>query len=254
MNDAPRIERIRHELKRRRLVVKRVEQIAPQMIRVVLAGDELRDFISLGFDDHMKLFFPVEGAEKPAMRDFTPRSFDTNAAELSIDFFLHDAGPATQWAAQVSAGQSLEVAGPRGSAVISLDGIDTHVLIGDETALPAISRRLEELPADARAFVMIEIEPGSQWPAPTSRAAVEVTWVARDGRIDPPAHELIEALQKVQFPTGNTFVWVAVESRAARAIRNYLREERGFDKQWIKAAGYWQRGNEGSHDTLAEGD
>jgi len=254
MSQAPRIERIRHELKRRHLVVKQVERIAPQMVRVVLTGNDLRDFTSLGFDDHIKVFFPGDGAQNPVMRDFTPRSFDADTSELSIDFFLHAAGPATQWASQASAGQSLEVAGPRGSAVISLDGIDTHVLVGDETALPAIGRRLGELRAGSRALVIAEIDADSAWPPLSSDATLEVVWVPRDARAEPPAHELIDALRAMEFPPGNAFVWVAVESRAARAIRRYLRDERGLDKQWIKAAGYWQRGAVGSHDTLAEDD
>jgi NADPH-dependent ferric siderophore reductase len=49
-------------------------------------------------------------------------------------------------AAQATVGQFLETGGPKGSAIISRTGIDLHVLIGDETGLPAISRRLEELP------------------------------------------------------------------------------------------------------------
>src|SRR5450631_2784349 len=95
MNDGPRLERVRHELKRRRLTVSRVERVAPTMVRVVLSGDELQGFTSLGFDDHVKLFFPssMEGAE-PAKRDFTPRRFDPLTGELWIDFFLHAAGPA----------------------------------------------------------------------------------------------------------------------------------------------------------------
>ena len=246
MNSAPRIERVRHELKRRRLTVQRVERWAPQMVRVVLGGEELRGFTSLGFDDHIKLFFGE------AMRDFTPRHFDADAGELSIDFYLHDAGPATTWAAQAEAGQALEVGGPKGSAVVALEGIDTHVFIGDETAVPAIGRRLEELPAQTRAIVFIEHDADAKWPAVVSRASSTVTAVQRRSPESAPAQELIEALREVTLPAGECFVWVAVESRAARAIRNYFLKERGFDKRWIKAAGYWQRGAAGSHDKIAD--
>jgi NADPH-dependent ferric siderophore reductase len=50
--------RVRHEPRRRQLEVKRVERIAAHMIRVTLGGD-LEGFVSLGFDDHVKLFFPI---------------------------------------------------------------------------------------------------------------------------------------------------------------------------------------------------
>jgi len=255
VTDGPRVSRVRHELKRRRLTVVRVEKLPAKMVRIVLAGEQLKGFTSLGFDDHIKLFFPSEaGASVPAMRDFTPRRFDVEAGELWIDFFLHQAGPAAAWAAQAAVGQTLEIGGPKGSAVIALEGIDAHVLIGDESALPAISRRLEELPAGARTLVVVEVDTDSDRPVFAGRAAMDVVWVSRDGQKGPPAHEVISTLQKLEFPAGPCFFWVAVESQAARAIRGYLRDERGIDRKWIMAAGYWQRGAAGAHDKIADED
>ena len=258
MNDGPRVARVRHEIKRRRLTVARVERLPPKMVRIVLGGEELRGFTSLGFDDHIKVFFPgspavaTDGAVRPEMRDFTPRLFDAEKGELWIDFFLHEGGPAATWAAQATVGQTLQIGGPKGSAVIAQEGIDAHVLIGDETALPAISRRLEELPAASRTLVVIEIDADSDRPVLASRAALDVVCVRRDGRSGLPAHEIIDALRKLQFPPDRSFAWVAGESRAARAIRGYLRDERGLDKKWIKAAGYWQRGSAGEHDKIPD--
>ncbi|MET0987588.1 MAG: siderophore-interacting protein [Steroidobacteraceae bacterium] len=257
----PHVARVRHEARIRRLTVDRVEDVAPQMRRVVLSGAELQGFTSLGFDDHVKLLFPCTDQNDPAgtvvgslrydLRDFTPRRFDARAGELWIDFFLHDAGPAAMWATQVEAGQTLEVGGPRGSAVISLDGIDTHVLVGDETAVPAIGRRLEELPTGARALVVVETDGSTGWPSFLSSVDMDVVWVSRERQSGAPAQELIHALRGLEFPA-RSFVWVATESNSARAIRRHLREERGLDKAWIKAAGYWQRGAAGAHQTIAE--
>lgn len=85
---------------------------------------------------------------KMAVRDYTPRGFDPVALTLEIDFALHGAGPATRWEAQAQGGQRLGVGGPRGSFIRPTD-FDGHLLIGDDTALPAIARRLAELPAQA---------------------------------------------------------------------------------------------------------
>ena len=148
-HEGPRVARVRHELKRRSLTVARVERLPPNMVRVALGGEELHGFTSLGFDDHIKVFFPA-GQAGGAARDFTPRRHDPAAGELWIDFFLHAGGPAAAWASQAAAGQTLQIGGPKGSAIIDPDGIDTHVLIGDESALPAIGRRLEELPRSSR--------------------------------------------------------------------------------------------------------
>jgi NADPH-dependent ferric siderophore reductase len=252
---APLVTRTRHELTRRTLNVVRVERLPPGMVRIVLGGDELRGFTSLGFDDHIKLFFP-QGNEEPGaappMRDYTPRHFTADPDELWVDFYLHGGGPATSWAAQARVGQTLLIAGPRGSSVIAPEGIALHLLIGDETALPAVGRRLEELPLSSGAIVVIEIEAGSEPPALSSQAAVQYVWVLRDPHIGSSQQAIIEALRGLEFATHRCFAWVACESRTARAIRTYLRDERGFDKRWVKAAGYWQQGATGTHDSIPE--
>src|SRR5262245_1930010 len=156
---APR--RVRHEPRRRVLEVKRVDKVSAHMIRVTFGGD-LEGFTSLGFDDHIKLFFPdgpaVAGGEAPTLsRDYTPRRHDAAANTLDIEFVLHDAGPATRWAEQVRPGQLLQIGGPRGSFIIPTN-FDWHLLIGDDTGLPAIARRLAELPRGTRAVVLAEVD------------------------------------------------------------------------------------------------
>jgi NADPH-dependent ferric siderophore reductase len=120
------------------------------------------------------------------------------------------------------------------------------LLIGDETALPAIERRLEELPADTRALVVVEVESGNEQ-ALSSRAEFQVVWVPRIASQEVPGDQLIQALRALQFSNQRCFAWAATETQAARAIRGYLTQERGFDKKWVKAAGYWQRGAAGTH-------
>jgi NADPH-dependent ferric siderophore reductase len=256
MSGAPQIRRFRHETRRRQLKVARVERLGSRMLRVVARGEELQGFTSLGFDDHVKLFFPARdaraGADPPPMRDFTPRHYDAAAGELWIDFFLHDDGPAGTWAGQAAVGQTLIVGGPRGSSVIPLEGIDTHVFIGDETALPAIGRRLEELPAGVRAICAIETEDGAGGYPLSSRADLKVIWVKRDPHGDGSASALIEALRTVELPPERCFAWAALEMQAARAMRRYLISERGFDQHWVKAASYWQRGTVGVHAVITD--
>jgi NADPH-dependent ferric siderophore reductase len=258
MSNLPNITRVRHEVRMRRTVVSHVETIAPKMKRITVKSDELRGFTSLGFDDHIKLIFPnpdgelnlappgADGASERVMRDFTPRSFDAEAGVLAVDFVIHDDGPATTWAANARIGSVLGVGGPRGSAVISTEGIGLHLLIGDETALPAIARRLEELPAGTNALVVAEVAPGFELPL-SSRANLQVMWVPRTDPNAVTGECLLGALDDLPIMKEGCFAWAATETQAVRAIRRYLVEGRGFDKRWVKAAGYWQRGAVGSH-------
>ena len=110
------IERVRHDTRRRTLTVETVTKLTPQMLRIGFTGDDLHDFVSLSADDHIKLFFQAKG-EPACMRDYTPRSFDTARGTMTIDFALHDAGVATQWAMDAKPGDMLEIGGPRGSAI-----------------------------------------------------------------------------------------------------------------------------------------
>ena len=269
MSNRPEVRRVRHETRLRRLTVQHVQHLTPNMVRVAVAGGDLPGFTSLGFDDHVKLFIPPPGSElvlptqgpdgplfppgapRPALRDYTPRRYDAADGILYIDFVIHDAGPATTWAAQVRPGQVLGVGGPRGSFIIPTE-FDWHLLIGDETALPAIGRRLEELPANTRALVVAEIDSAGEQLKFTSAAPFEVIWVHRDAQPAGEATLLLERLRSLSFPPGDYFAWIAAETQVARAVRHYLLTERGAHKQWLKAAGYWRRGATGTHERIED--
>jgi NADPH-dependent ferric siderophore reductase len=244
-------QRVRHQPRRRELDVVRVDKIAAHMIRVTLGGD-LDGFLSLGFDDHVKLFFPTgrvgtDGEPEYDSRDYTPRRYDATANTLDIEFVLHDAGPATRWAEQVRAGQTLRIGGPRGSFVIPLT-FDWHLLIGDDTGLPAIARRLEELPAGTRAVALIEVDGADDEVPLPSAADVTVTYVHRNGAEPGTTDALSRALASLTFPKGDYYAWVACESLIAKALRAHLIANHAANPKWIRAAGYWRRGAVAVHE------
>jgi NADPH-dependent ferric siderophore reductase len=245
-------QRVRHQPRRRELDVLRVEKIAAHMIRVTLGGD-LDGFLSLGFDDHIKLFFPTgkigaDGEPEFESRDYTPRRYDPQAKTLEIEFVLHDAGPATRWAEQAKAGQTLRIGGPRGSFVIPTTPFDWHLLIGDDTGLPAIARRLEELPAGTRAVVLAEVDNAADEIALKSKADVSVTFVHRNGAEPGVSDALARGLASLVLPKGDYYAWVACESLTAKALRATLIADHGANPKWMRAAGYWRRGAVAVHE------
>ena len=247
---APR--RIRHEPRRRELEVRRVDKIAAHMIRVTLGGD-LDGFSSLGFDDHIKLFFPDEaapagGEPQFVSRDYTPRRYDPVARTLDVEFVIHEAGPATRWAEQVRPGQMLRIGGPRGSFIIPTN-FDWHLLIGDDTGLPAIGRRLAELPAGTRVVVLAEVDGPADHVEFASAADVTITWAHRNGAEAGTSAVLARTLRTLQLPAGDYYAWVASESLIAKALRAQLIAAHGANPKWIRAAGYWRRGAVAVHET-----
>ncbi|NMO18690.1 siderophore-interacting protein [Pyxidicoccus fallax] len=244
----------------RLLQVRRATRLTPHMMRITLGGEDLKGFHSDSADDHVKLLIPnpgelkptlptmgprgvvfPEGASRPATRDYTPRRHDPVAGELDLDFVLHGSGPGSTWAANAKVGDFIGVAGPRGSLMVA-DDFDWYLFAGDQSGLPSIARRLEELPEGARAIVFLEVDDASEEIPLQTRANMELKWLHRKGA-EPGTTRLLEnAIRELTFPPGDYFAWAAGESRAMNAIRDHLVEERRAHKPWVRVIGYWKRG------------
>jgi NADPH-dependent ferric siderophore reductase len=232
--------RQRHEARRRRITLHSKESPTPRMLRLGFHSADLHDFTSPSPDDHVKLFFPGTDGGTASMRDFTPRRFERERGILVIDFALHDGGPANDWAVSAQIGDTLEIGGPRGSTVVS-DDFDWYLLIGDETALPAIGRRVEELRAGVPVITCAVVADEGEVQSWQSDADWTPVWVTREPLADDAAL-LRRALAGRALPSGDGFVWIACEASVARALRSYVIDERGQPRAWTKAAGYWKRG------------
>lgn len=223
------ISRVQHELVRREVTVRQAEWVTPQMRRLTFQDDSLRGFQSAAFDDHIKLFFTPD-----CNRDFTPRRFDGENGLLTLDFALHPGGVASEWAENAAVGDTLEIGGPRGSTIVSED-FDWYWLIGDETALPAIGRRLEEAPEDTlfRTFVLVEGLKNRQMIQ--TKATWRANWIFRS-----EGESLLDAVRRPPLPTGDGLVWLAGESSLVRGLRQHFVEERNHPEEWVRAFSYWR--------------
>ncbi|WP_079433841.1 siderophore-interacting protein [Zoogloea sp. LCSB751] len=235
-----RIQRVRHELRRREVTVAQVEQVSPGFVRVTFGGDDLADFVSLSFDDHVKFMF-ADPAGEVVRRDYTPLQHDAAARTLSIEFALHERGAASDWARAAQVGQLAAIGGPRGSMIIPLD-YDWHLLVGDSSALPAIQRRLWELPAGARTIAVIQVDDAADRRDFASAANVDVSWV-RSG------DELLAAVRALQLPAGSGFAWGAGETGVMRPLRELLKGK-GVAGVDMRIAAYWKHGAADFHERL----
>jgi NADPH-dependent ferric siderophore reductase len=160
--------------RRQRLaVVLRAERLTPHMVRIVFGGEDLSDFAVEHADSYVKLLFPVEGvvydepfdvarireerprSEWPVQRTYTIRS--VVGGEVTIDFVVHgDEGFAGPWAANARPGDEMWLLGPGGAFTPSPEA-PWHLLVGDASALPAISASLERVPAGAPVVAVVEV-------------------------------------------------------------------------------------------------
>ncbi len=255
-------QRVRHDTRMRLLEVAAVTDITPKMRRFRLAGD-MTGFASPGHADHIKAFFFPEGTEpvlapigpngaqwpgeKPEMRDYTPRYWDVDAGWIELDFVLHGDGPASGWAARAEVGSKLAIGGPRGSIVVPMS-YDWYLLAGDETALPALGRRLEELPEGARVLAVIEVADAAEEQRFDTKADLSLTYVHRGEREAGTTSLILDTVKALRFPEGAAYAYIAGEVTMAQAVRAHLAEERGFPPAYIKAAGYWRLGVADAHE------
>ncbi len=250
MPDRHQTTRVRHDTRRRTLTVDSVETLTPTMRRIHFVSPELHDFVSAAPDDHVKLFLPQAGGDD-CMRDFTPRRFDAARGMLTIDFALHQIGPATAWARTAQRGDTLDIGGPRGSSIVT-DDFDWYLLIGDETALPAIGRRVEELRAGVPVITLVTVDDAAERQEFVTSAAWTAHWLYRAGQAPGDAGLIVAALSTLALPPGEGYIWIAAQTSVARAVRHYVTEQLGHPKAWLKSSGYWTEGIGAAHETIED--
>lgn len=283
----------------------RVQRLAPHFVRVTFTGPDLVDFGTAGLDQRIKLVFPfadgtfadigqheaagdwytrwraLSDGERNPFRTYTVRRIDAATRELDVDFVVHhDPGPAGAWADAARIGDELIVVGPDERSPDSTGGIDWHpgparrlLLVGDETAAPAIGSILESLGPGFDVDAFVEVPTGADALRPRVSEEFRIRWIARDGV--PHGERLIDAvtawtqqnaevLARAAAPRpqhledvdvdreilwdspedadGEFYAWIAGESATVKTLRRLLVTGCGVDRRRVAFMGYWRLG------------
>ena len=288
-----------------------VERLSPTFARVELGSPALAELGVDGprWDQRIKLIFPdpvtggitsTEGADETwfstwleqdaavrgHMRTYTIRDVRGSGEQttLVVDMVLHLEGdligPGSTWASKAAVGDRIVLLAPRrgfpygGIEFVPPPGAEL-LLVGDETAVPAVCTVLEQLPDDARGAVFLEVPVAGDIQDVRRPAAVTVTWLAREGAaLGQPLHDAVVAHLGIpdaeaevaseevdpdlwETPTysssgekvpadaavvGGTYAWIAGESKVVTGLRRHLVNELGFDRRQVAFMGYWRRG------------
>jgi NADPH-dependent ferric siderophore reductase len=234
----------------RRVEVSRVEVLSPAMRRITLTGAELEGFAPAGPASYIKLIFPEPGQTEPtrplpdgpravSMRTYTPLAVRPEVLEVDVDFVLHGEGPASSWAAQARVGQVLFLMGPGPGYALDANATQ-HLLIADDSALPAVETILAALPATARASVLLEVIADAEVRPLHSPAQLDVTWLARGAGHRAAGLPTEQALRALPPIAADARIYLACEAAAMRRIRKLLTDELGVDRSRIVGRGYWK--------------
>ncbi|KQT48879.1 hypothetical protein ASG43_08535 [Aureimonas sp. Leaf454] len=239
------------------------QTLTPHMRRIRLAGRDLGRFAEGGH--HVRLIFPPagrepvwptlgsdgrivwpEGEDRLEHRVYTIRRIDPAAGFVDIDIVLHsgEETPGSRFATGARPGDIVGMSGPGGGEI---GPASTLILLGDDTALPAIARMLEELPATATVKAVIEVDGPADELTLATKAAADIVYLHRGGRPAGSCDLLPPALRALDLPAfGNdVFVWCGCEFTDFRAIRAYLRKEIGLARHRHLVAAYWRRDRAG---------
>ena len=236
--------------------VQETVQITPHLTRVVVSGDDLAGFGAGEFTDHyVKLQLPPPGAgygapfsiedvkarlpreQWPRVRTYSVRAFDPDARRLTIDFVVHgDTGVAGPWAAAAKPGDRLQLLGPGGAYAPDPDAA-WHLLVGDESVVPAISASLARIPAGVPVHALIEVG-GAEDELPLETPGdLTLRWLHRE----PGRDVTLDALEALEFPAGAVHAFVHGEASTVRAVRKHLLVDRGVAREALSVSGYWKR-------------
>lgn len=260
---SPKPKRTQHVL-----VVERTERRTPHMVRVHLGGPGYDAFVDGAdaeklamTDKYVKLLLPAPGsgleppydldalratlpkAELPSRRTYTVRAVDPVARTIAIDFVVHGTdGLAGPWAAAARPGDRIALSGPGGGYAPPTDPDVTHVLLGDDSALPAIGAALEAMGPDATGVALVEVAgPADEQPL-VHPAGVVLRWLHRDAAGAEPGTLLLAATRELPRASAPVRVFAHGERAAVKAIRRLLQDDWGLAKADLSLSAYWALG------------
>lgn len=230
------------------LQVIRKTYVTPNMLRVTLGGSNMQQFPADQASAYIKLLFPRGDDQRPIARTYTIRAQRDN--EIDIDFAVHaESGPALSWALNSQAGEDILIGGP-GPKKLANPSADWFLIVGDMTALPAISINLAQLPEDAQGHALIQVLSADDIQPLQAPEGITLHWQINP---EPGLDEtlLLEKVKTLPCFNGTPYIWCACEMNSMRQLRTYFRAQPQVQRDQMYISSYWKKGvREEEHKSL----
>ena len=278
----------------------RKTEISPSMLSLVFSGPDVAHMKRDAADQRIKMLFPSEDGtpsalledgewyktvqgmakeKRPVIRTYTLRHVDPLNQEVTVEFVSHGLeGPASAWAINAVAGETMQIVAPNAAHKESSGGYEwtppaglrNALIVADETALPAARGILEQLAAQLnppRVQAFFEVPEEADCVDLSEFRFADIIWLPRNRNGAKHGESLLEALraqvkvpenrhvaatdeepeetllwQKATTHNAEFYGWVAAESTAIKRLRQYLVGERGVASDAINFMAYWAKG------------
>ncbi|MEV6767768.1 siderophore-interacting protein [Nocardia sp. NPDC051030] len=248
------------------------KRISPNFVRVTIGGEGLAGYTAMGFDQWFRLFvrgkdgnlklptsasslgwyaqYLMMGKEhRPLVRNYTVRDYRAagfgefgSTAEIDIDFVSHgNDSPASAWADNTTPGEKVGLL-DEGIMYQAPDHTEFSVLVGDESALPAIAGALRSAPRDLKGAAFIEIPHADDAQRLGEPEGVQVNWLVRADAHGEIGTLAAEAVRAAEIPAKGVYGFIAGEQKLASGVRRHLAQDREIPKADITFTGYWRVG------------
>ncbi len=178
---------------------------------------------------------------QPISRVYTVRSFNPINAQIEIDFVKHeDLSPAMEWLNSAQVGTKIGLIGPRPHFIPNFIHKKHVVMFADDTAVPALYSILNEWENGVSADIFIESfekDIATQFPR---HDHVKIHSFHKEHHT-PQKGLLLKAAFALKT-YDNITIWAACERKEARALRQFFLEDKQFNKNDVRIAGYWRDG------------
>jgi NADPH-dependent ferric siderophore reductase len=256
---------MRYQRPRRRqmltLTVQARERITPNFMSITLGGADVQHLDHCGYDQAGRLFFGatlptstnwmLQYTLQPALRRtrvrwYTIRRFHPQTAAFDIEVSLHasdgPAAPGTSWALTAEPGDQVAFL-DEGYSYAPTAGATWQLLVGDESALPAILAILERSGTTLPAEVFLEVPTGDDVRGEiTTPGDTTIHWLPRNDPAMKPGTLALQAVKDAKLRPGPFYTWTAGESALPTGLRRHLVNDREIPRSQVAFQGYWRHG------------
>lgn len=245
------------------MAVTAVEDLKPCVRRVTLTAPEFADYQPLGADEYFGLIMPQPGqdltmpaddrinirasiqkmpeAQRPDIRWYTVRNHRRQDCTIDVDIVTHGtSGPGSTWALAAQPGDHVGFRMGSGSYQPPGEGV-RHLLIADETAVPAVAAIADSLRGDQaacdRVRAVVEVSDDDHMPPLDAPFDVEIL-TRGDGA---PGSLIVDHIVDT-VTRAPDYAWACGESRIATETRRHLVKTLGMKRRSVMFSGYWKEG------------